>query len=138
MFSGTSATPRSTREYRTFGIMMGAVIAVVFGLALPWLFGKGIAVWPLVLAFAFAGTAWFAPLALVPVYRVWMTFGHYAGWINTRIILGIAFLLLFTPIAMFFRLTGRDALQRRTPEDGRTSYWHDSETPNPEQMKRMY
>lgn len=138
MLSGTSMTQRSRREYRTFGWMMGAVITVLFGLALPWVFDKGMAAWPFVLGFAFAGTACFAPMALAPVYRVWMTFGHYAGWINTRIILGIAFLLLFTPIALFFRLTGRDALQRRSHDDGRTSYWHDSETPTREQMKRMY
>jgi hypothetical protein len=35
------------------------------------------------------------------------------GWINTRIILGLVFFFLFAPVALLFRLFGKDPLHRK-------------------------
>ena len=40
------------------------------------------------------------PRSLTQVYRLWMTVGEVLGWINTRIILGVLFYLLFTPMGL--------------------------------------
>jgi hypothetical protein len=41
------------------------------------------------------------------------------GWIVTHLILGILFYLVLTPLALFFRVKGRDALKlRRPPAEG--------------------
>jgi hypothetical protein len=42
-----------------------------------------------------------------------MKIGHVLGWINTRIILGIVFFVLFTPLALLFRVFGRDPMERK-------------------------
>ena len=53
------------------------------------------------------------PGFLSPVYRVWMAIGYVLGWINTRIILGVVFFLLFTPMGLIMRLLGKDPMCRR-------------------------
>ncbi len=44
------------------------------------------------------------------------------GWVVSRLLLACLFYLLFTPIALAFRLLGRDALDLRRP-GGVNSYW---------------
>ena len=59
--------------------------------------------------------AW--PRSLTQVYRLWMTVGEVLGWINTRLILGALFYLLFTPMGLYMRLRGQDPMRRTwTPE----------------------
>jgi hypothetical protein len=41
-----------------------------------------------------------------------MTVGEVLGWINTRIILGVLFYLLFTPIGLCMHLRGKDPMRR--------------------------
>ena len=38
--------------------------------------------------------------------------GEVLGWINTRIILGVLFYLLFTPLGLCMRLRGKDPMRR--------------------------
>jgi len=48
--------------------------------------------------------------ALLPLNKLWMRFGLLLGRIVSPIVLGIIFFVLFTPIAIFMRLIGRDEL----------------------------
>lgn len=43
----------------------------------------------------------------------WLKFGHFLGWINSRIILTIVFYCILFPISLIFRLTNKDPLQRK-------------------------
>ena len=52
--------------------------------------------------------------------KFWMKLAGVLGFINTRILLGLAFYVLFTPWAIIMKLTGKDPL-RRSKTDG--SYW---------------
>ena len=83
------------KELRQFGLVFASGIALIFGLFLPWLFEHPWPLWPWIVAGVFTVTALLLPQALRPVFWLWMKFGHVLGWINTRIILGITFLLLF-------------------------------------------
>lgn len=53
-----------------------------------------------------------APTVLRPVYQGWMALGHVLGWINTRIILGVLFYGIVTPMGLVMKLTGRDPMRR--------------------------
>jgi hypothetical protein len=44
------------------------------------------------------------------------------GWMVSRVLLGVLFFGLFTPVGFFFKLIGRDALCRRY-EPQQASYW---------------
>ena len=99
--------------YRKFGLLTGAIFAVLFGLLLPWLFDYGLPSWPWILFAVLALMALAAPMTLQPVYLAWMKFGHIMNWINTRLILGLVFYGMILPIGIFFKLVGRDPMQRK-------------------------
>lgn len=55
------------------------------------------------------------------LYRGWMKFAHVLGWVNTRIILTLVYLLIMTPLALIFKVLGKDPMNRRL--GGQDSYW---------------
>ena len=58
---------------------------------------------------------------LLPLNRLWMRFGLLLGMIVSPIVLGIIFFGLFTPIAFFMRLSGRDELRLKLSK--KASHW---------------
>jgi ABC-type uncharacterized transport system permease subunit len=53
-----------------------------------------------------------APQILKQVHGGWMKVGHVLGAINTKIILGIIYYLLITPMGLVMRLMGKDPMHR--------------------------
>ena len=62
------------------------------------------------------------PEILKPFYILWMLLAHVLSWVNTRIILGLIFYLIFAPIALIMKMIKRDSLQRKI-DKGASSYW---------------
>ena len=114
------------RGLREFGLLMAAVIGALFGLLLPWLLGL-----------AFAVPALVAPPTLKPVYRGWMRFGFFMSRIMTPLILGIVFFCVFTPVALFLKLVGRDAMRRKL-DTSAESYRIDSRDSEMGDMERPF
>jgi len=100
-------------EMRKFGFTMGAVIVILFGLLLPWLFEHDYPLWPWITAGVFLLAAAAAPASLVPVHSAWLRIGHALGWINTRIILGLMFYTVFLFVAVLMKLLGKDPMSRK-------------------------
>ena len=50
------------------------------------------------------------------------------GWLVSQLVLAIMFYLVITPVAVFFRLRGRDLLVCK-PAPGRASFWTEKSTP---------
>ena len=65
----------------------------------------------------------FWPPALRPVFIFISVITWPIGFVVSNLLLGLVYFLLITPIALFFRFRGRDALQRQWKED--ESYWED-------------
>ena len=63
--------------------------------------------------------------AAMVVYLPWMGFGFVMGTIVSNLILALLFYGLITPIGLFFKLTGRDILNRTIKKDIPT-YWEDA------------
>lgn len=87
-FGGIAVYQGCFRERTTVALTLGAVAAVVglIGLAVPRM--------------------------IRPIYVAWMIAAFPIGWVVSHLILAIIFYGLFTLVALFFRLIGRDALQR--------------------------
>ena len=102
-----------TGELRRFGLVTGAIVAMLFGIALPWFIGDQWPRWPWIVTGIFWIWALTAPATLFIIYRIWMKFGHVAGWINTRIILGLVFYLVFFPFGIILRMLGKDPMTRK-------------------------
>jgi hypothetical protein len=100
----------SIQELRKFGLILSFVFLGVFGLILPLLLGKPIPTWPFILGTGLLIPTLAKPAWLNTIYGPWMKIGHILGWINTRIILGVIFFVLITPIGLVRRLLGKDAL----------------------------
>ena len=63
-----------------------------------------------------------APVVVKPLFYAWMTMALALGFVMTRVLLTIFFFLVLTPVALIFRLIGRDALHRKLDRDA-PSYW---------------
>ncbi len=74
----------------------------------------------LALMFAVVGLVW--PGALRPVFVGLMVLGFPLNWLMSRLVLAVVFYCLFTPVALMFRLVGRDAMGRR-PGPSQDTYW---------------
>jgi len=69
------------------------------------------------------GVAW--PAFMRWIYTAWMVAVFPIGWTVSRIVLAGLYFLVFTPMALFFRATGRDHLILRRHEG---SYWQPRHT----------
>lgn len=58
---------------------------------------------------------------LLPLNKLWMHFGYLLGKIISPLVLGMIFFLIFTPIALLMRLSGRDEL--RLKFKNKNSHW---------------
>ena len=103
------ATPA---ELRNFGFIVGCIFALI-ALWPVLMRAENPRLWAMVVSGILLIPALTFPTLLGPVYRVWMRMGAALGWVNTRIILGLSFYGLFTPMAAVMRLFGRDPLHRR-------------------------
>ncbi len=98
------------KALRTFGLAAGGLFVALFGL-LPLCRGRAVPAWPFLVAAPLWIAALLAPPLLAPVHRVFTRVGEALGWINTRIVLGLVYFLLLTPMALVMRCFRRDALR---------------------------
>ena len=107
-----TGAPRDVKALRSFGLIVGGVFALI-GLW-PWVFRQHAPrTWALAAAAALVLPAIVWPRALAPAHRAWMRIGHALGWLNSRILLGIVFFFVVTPLGFVLRLLGKDPLGRR-------------------------
>ncbi len=112
--------PPILRDGRNFGLLFAGLFLVISGIG----FFKGSTwwVWSTAAGALFLATGLAAPAILAPAYRWWMKFAAALGWLNTRVILTVVFLLIFAPVGLILRLFRRDLLHQRF--DRRAgSYW---------------
>lgn len=130
-------TEINRKELRKFGITTGIIVALLFGLIMPWVFSRPISGWPWAVSALLIIWALIAPGTLKIVYKTWMRIGLALGWINTKIILGIVFYLVFTPIGLLIRIFRKDPM-RRNIDDKAASYRCAGRKQPKEQMERTY
>ena len=108
-----SSPADEARELRKFGLVVGAAFALIFGLLLPWVFSFRTPIWPFIVCAALVVPAIFAPKVLRPVQRGWMKLAEPIGRFNTKLILGLVFYLVFTPIGAIRRLIADPLVLRK-------------------------
>ena len=126
-----------TAGLRKFGITTGAIIAVLFGLILPWLFGLNYPKWPWIVGGVLALWGVIAPDTLRPVYVGWMKFGLMLSKITTPLVLSLVFFVAITPLALAMKVIKRDAMRRSYDADS-DSYRIASEEHPPEQLEKPF
>ena len=116
---------------------MGVVLALLLGLILPLIRGKPYTAWPFVAGALVAAVALVFPRVWRPFYQLWLSVGHVLGWINTRLILGLVYFVLFVPVGLVMRIIGHDPLARSIKKRAET-YRVSSSPEKPSQMENPY
>jgi hypothetical protein len=129
---------KSFRREREFGFVVGGVFVL---LSAWWLYrGKFSSASHITLPLGslLVLLGWLWPRALVWPNRGWMLLAEGLSFVTTRIILGIVFFLLITPIGVVKRLSGWDPLDRRSAR--RPSYWkaYSERQRDPRHYEKMY
>ena len=101
----------SQKILREFGFLLGFAFPFLIGWFLPFLGGHSFRSWTLWISIPSLVLAISKPGLLYYPYRVWMQLGHVLGWLNSRIILGLVFLIVLQPIALIMRIFGYDPLR---------------------------
>ena len=122
------------RQLRQFGVACLIILPLIGWLKTsnPLLLGGGVNL-PLVFGLAGLGlllaiVAFIKPRAIKPLFIAASLVTLPIGMVVGELVLLLMFLLVFTPIALIFRLIGRDALQRKIDRHAK-SYWQPKAQP---------
>ena len=125
---------RRFRAEREFGLIVGGILLALGS----WWFYRGkffaVASVALVVGFSLVSFGLLFPRALVYPNKAWMMLAEALSYVMTRVILGLVFFLIVTPIGVTKRLMGWDPLSRRGARG--TSYW--KEYPERQRDTRHY
>ena len=101
------------KTLREFGFLLGFTFPFLIGWILPLIGGHSFRTWTLFISFPSIILAITKPGLLLYPYKAWMKLGHILGWLNSRIILGLVFLIVLQPIALIMRINGHDPLKAK-------------------------
>ena len=107
----------SKKRLREFGLLIGFGFPILIGWMLPSIFGHEFRAWTLWVGITGFILGLTAPRLLHYPYEVWMALGRLLGWVNSRIILGLVYIIVLLPIAFVMRIFGYDPLRRQRKGD---------------------
>ena len=124
---------KDKKELRKFGYVMAGAFALLASL-LWW--KNDFASWPTYpvifgsLSALFLTIGLLIPILLSPIEWVWMKLAHVMGFVMTRVILTVTYVLIVVPTGLIFKLLGKDLLDRKLDQKA-TSYWVPAESDGP-------
>ena len=101
------------KTLRQFGFLICFTFPFLIGWFLPLIGGYPFRVWTLFISMPAGILGILRPGLLLYPYIAWMKLGHILGWVNSRIILGLVFLIVLQPIALIMRILGHDPLRTK-------------------------
>ena len=116
----------SKKILREFGILVGIGVPILVGWILPTILGHSFRSWTMFISLPFLISAILKPIFLYWPYQVWMKLGESLGWINSKLILGLIFILVVQPIALIMKIFNYDPLKLKkrnvnTYREGKTT-----------------
>jgi len=114
-----------------FGITVGIILIIISGL-LFWKERESFQMF-LTIGVVLCVLGFAIPVILKPIYWIWMIFAAILGWIMTRVILGLLFYAVLTPIGIVSRLVGKRFLDLWS-DKLKDSYWNYRNTKKPSRV----
>tara|TARA_Y100001968_G_scaffold231300_1_gene214083 strand:+ start:1259 stop:1654 length:396 start_codon:yes stop_codon:yes gene_type:complete len=103
----------SQKKLREFGFLIGIGFPVIIGWIIPSISGHLFRFWSLWIGVPLFILGILRPSLLFYPYKVWIKIGLTLGWINSKIILGLVFLLILLPISLIMKVFGYDPLKKK-------------------------
>ena len=100
------------KRLQEFGFILGIGFPLIIGWLFPYISGHFFRTWTLIIGIPILFLAIFLPEILQVPYKIWMQIGLILGWLNSRIILGLIFLLVLIPISFIMKIFKYDPLQK--------------------------
>jgi hypothetical protein len=127
----------SEKNVRNFGYLFGGICAL--GTVFFLYKGNSAWMWTAGGVLFFIATAFVGYPLLKPLYIGWMLFAFVLGWFNTRLLLGLFFYLVLSPIGLGLRLAGKDLLGRKIDRNAK-SYWirRERKQLDPKRYERLF
>lgn len=115
-------TKYTSKEIRIWALVMAAILTAVGAIQfIVWgHLRTANTFWILAVVFLSLGLIY--PMLLKPIYWGWLKFAAALAWVNTRLILGVIFYLVFTPVGLILRLMRKDLIKQRWDANA-NSYW---------------
>ena len=106
----------SKKQLREFGLLIGFGFPLLIGWLIPTLMGHEFRAWTLWVGFIGLLFGITSPRLLYYPYKFWIKLGLILGWVNSRIILVLVYVIALLPIALVMRLIGYDPLRTKPKE----------------------
>ena len=103
----------SKKQLREFGLVIGFGFPIIIGWIIPFLSGHTFRAWSLYLGLPLLILGIIKPSLLSYPYKGWMAIGLALGWLNSRLILGLIYLVILQPISLIMRILGYDPLNKK-------------------------
>ncbi|MDC1067768.1 SxtJ family membrane protein [Candidatus Kapabacteria bacterium] len=109
-----------TKLLRTFGLIWASIIAII----IPYKFDEisFLNIYTLTTATIFVVFSFFWQKPIKYIYKYQMFIASFIGNITSKLILGLIFYLVITPIGILQRTMGQDLLNKKIDKQA-TSYW---------------
>ena len=103
----------SKKQLREFGFLLGFGFPIIIGWLIPAINGHLFRLWTLWVAFPALILGMLKPSLLSYPYKGWMALGIALGWINSKLILGLVYIMILQPIAILMKIFGYDPLKKK-------------------------
>jgi hypothetical protein len=122
---------------RVFGLTFAGLF--FFIACWPLFHGEPLRWWALGVAAVFALIAMSYPVLLAEPNKLWTKLGVLLGRVVSPIALGVLFYVVFTPLGIAMRLSGKDSLRLKF-DPGAETYWVERKPPGPppDSMKNQF
>ena len=101
------------KQLREFGLLISFGFPIILGILIPKIFGHSIREWTIWIGLIALFFVIFRPSLLVYPYKFWMFIGFVLGWFNSKLILGLVYILVLLPISFIMNLFGYDPLKKK-------------------------
>ena len=122
MFDELKDIKNTPSELKKFGLTIG-IAFMVLALIVLGLGRSGSPRYLSLIGSILVALGLIAPKLLLPVHKVWMGAGIMIGFVVTRVIVGLLFYLVTTPLGLIARLSGKRFIDFDFKNKERASYW---------------
>ena len=131
-----SHIPADPKMVRKFGFILAGILIILGLIAFLRGHEQYWVEWPLAALVLFL--SFFAIGILTHIYRFWMLIAEGISWVLLRLILGVFYYLILSPVGFAMRFFGRDVLDEKIDREA-SSYWKKRVgKPAQEQYERLF